>query len=363
MAGRRTPEQRASAREADLAAVQDRLTRAVEALVSGDDWIRALRFAARFRTRSFANTLLIWTQHTAAYQAGLVDAPEPSYVAGYGQWQMLGRHIVAGQHGYVIRAPSTVHEASATPDDPTSWRRLRRGERPRPGETQRHRTTGFVPVRVFDVSQTGGAPIPQRPEPQLLAGQAPAGLSEGLDAQITRAGFTLRAAAGAGELGGANGLTDFAAREVRWRSDMDPVAQVKTKTHELAHITMHGPDNPDATGHRGIGEVQAESVALMVLAAYGMDSSAYTVPYVAGWASAVPEVSPVEVVRTTGESVRRVALDILAGLPATPGGDGLPPGLVERIGQRDADQAAGRTSATRPPTTRAGSGHGAGVGR
>lgn len=150
MAGRRNPEQRAGAREADLAAVQDRLTRAVEALVSGQDWIRALRFAARFRTRSFANTLLIWAQHTAAYQAGLVDAPEPSYVAGYGQWQLLGRHIVAGQHGYVIRAPSTVHEASATPGDPDSWRRLRRGERPRAGETQRHRTTGFVPVRVFD---------------------------------------------------------------------------------------------------------------------------------------------------------------------------------------------------------------------
>ncbi|MGB3955780.1 MAG: hypothetical protein WBL05_10965 [Brooklawnia sp.] len=36
---------------------------------------------------------------------------------------------------------------------------------------------------------------------------------------------------------------------------------------------LHGPNNPDASGHRGIGEVQAESVALMIGAAQGMDAS------------------------------------------------------------------------------------------
>lgn len=77
-----TDEQRAS-RDAKLDALHERLSDAVEALVSGDDWRRALEFAARFRSRSFGNTLLIWAQHLDAFEKGLVRDPEPTYVAGY----------------------------------------------------------------------------------------------------------------------------------------------------------------------------------------------------------------------------------------------------------------------------------------
>ncbi len=87
-----------------------------------------------------------------------------------------------------------------------------------------------------------------------------------------------------GMIHGANGLTDFQARTVAVRTNMDEVAQVKTLAHELAHVMLHGPDNPNATGHRGVGEVEAESVALMIGAAHGMDTTAYTIPYVSGWA-------------------------------------------------------------------------------
>jgi hypothetical protein len=81
---------------------------------------------------------------------------------------------------------------------------------------------------------------------------------------------------------GANGLTDYEARTVAVRTNKDPAAQAKTLAHELAHVKLHGPDNPDATRHRGIGEVEAESVALMIGAAHGMDTSSYTIPYVSG---------------------------------------------------------------------------------
>src|SRR5690625_2517443 len=83
----RTREQAQAAREAKLDELHERLIGAVEQLVSGDDWRRALTFAARFRARSFSNTLLIWAQHEAAYEAGRVPGPMPSYVAGYRQWQ------------------------------------------------------------------------------------------------------------------------------------------------------------------------------------------------------------------------------------------------------------------------------------
>lgn len=57
--------------------------------------------------------------------------------------------------------------------------------------------------------------------------------------------------------------------------------------------------------HRGIGEVEAESVALMSGAAHGMDTAAYTIPYVFGWAGTVKDRDPAEVVQATGERVRK----------------------------------------------------------
>ncbi len=103
---------------------------------------------------------------------------------------------------------------------------------------------------------------------------------------------------------------------------------MKTLAHELAHVKLHGPDNPDATGHRGIGEVEAESVALMTGAAHGMDTTAYTIPYVSGWAGTVKDKDPAEVVQATGERVRKTAGAILDALPTVQLGGGDPPGLT-----------------------------------
>ena len=71
-----------AAREAKLDELHEKLTGAVESLVSGDDWRQALAFAARFRSRSFNNTMLIWVQHEAAFEAGRVPEPFPPRVAG-----------------------------------------------------------------------------------------------------------------------------------------------------------------------------------------------------------------------------------------------------------------------------------------
>ena len=322
-----TNEETRAAREARLEELHEQLTGAVERLVTGEDWARAVSFAARFRTRSFNNTLLIWTQHHAAFGQGRVAEPYPTYVAGYRQWQGLERQVVKGQSGYMIFAPVTARFASATPADPSSWRRLTRGAKHRAGEVERSRMVGIKPAYVWDVSQTDGKPIAEPPAPRLLEGQAPAGLWEGLAAQVTAAGFDLLRVPDAATIDGANGVTNYAARTVTVRTDMSDAAQVKTLAHELAHVLMHGPDNPEARAHRGIGEVEAESVALMIGAAHGMDTSGYTVPYVSGWASSVKDTSPVEAVKATGERVRRTALGVLDGLDTFKMSDGNPPGL------------------------------------
>lgn len=326
-----------AARKAKLEALHEQLTEAVGALVTSDDWRRALEFAARFRARSFNNTMLIYAQHQAAYDAGRVPDPTPTYVAGFKQWLALGRHVDKGQSGYAILAPVTARFASSMPSDGSSWRRLGRGERPRPGETVRSRMVGLRPAHVWDVSQTSGEPLPEQPRATLLTGLAPEGLWDGLADQITAHGFGLRLMSTAAAIGGANGLTDYTNREVSVRMDMDDAAQVKTLAHELGHVMLHGPDNVDAALHRGVAEVEAESVALMVGAAHELDTRNYTVPYVTSWASSVEGKTPVEVVQSTAERVRAAAVTILDALPTSKIADGTPPGLD------------GRTSVPLPP--------------
>jgi len=314
--------------DARLEALHDQLVNAVDGLVSSDDWRRAIEFAARFRSRSFNNTLLIWAQHAAAYTAGRVPEPAPTYVAGFRQWQQLNRSVEKGQSGYMIQAPVTARYATPTPQVSESWRRLGRAEKPRLGEIVRSRMIGVKPAYVWDVSQTAGDAVPERPSPRLLQGAAPEGLWDGIAAQIHDRGFRIERVADAGMIHGANGLTDYTTRTVAVRTDMDDAAQVKTLAHELAHVILHGPDNPDATAHRGIGEVEAESVALMIGAAHSLDTSGYTIPYVASWATSVEGKTATEVVQATGERVRAIAVTILDNLPTMQAGDGDPPGLL-----------------------------------
>ncbi|WP_282856884.1 ArdC-like ssDNA-binding domain-containing protein [Pseudoclavibacter helvolus] len=330
----RTREPSQNGREAKLDELHERLTGAVEQLVSSDDWARALAFAARFRARSFSNTVLIWAQHEAAYEAGRVPDPMPSYVAGYRQWQGFGRQVEKGQSGYMIFAPVTGRFASSSPAASDTWRRLGKGEKPRPGEVVRSKMIAARLAYVWDVAQTTGDPIPEPPAPRLLEGEAPAGLWGGLVALVEEHGFTLLRVPHEGMIRGANGMTDYTAKTVAVRQNMDPAAQVKTLAHELGHVLMHGPDAEDARQHRGIGEVEAESVALMIGAAHGMDTSGYTIPYVSTWAARVDGTEPVEIVKTTGERVRKTALRILDQLDTTQIGDGTPPGLDREAPQR-----------------------------
>lgn len=345
------------ARDAKLDALQEKLARAVEQVVTGEDWKRALEFAARFRSRSFGNTLLIWAQHIDAFDQGRVSAPEPTYVAGYKQWQTLGRQVEKGQPGYMIFAPVTGRFASSTPQDAASWRRLGRFEKPKPGEAVRSRMVGTKTAYVWDISQTIGPDVPLPPTPILLDGEAPAGLKDSLVRQVEAAGFQFLPVPHEGMIGGANGITNFDTRQVAVRVNMDEAAQVKTLMHELAHVKMHGPDQDEARQHRGIGEVEAESVALMVGAAHGMDTTAYTIPYVSGWAMAADGKNPIQIVQATAERVRKVAVEILDRLDTEQIGGGTPPGLIREGPETAAAKQAERkppahSSARKPPAAR-----------
>ena len=312
-------------REQNLELFAHHIERAVEQLVTGEDWLRAVRFAAQFRTRSFQNTLAIWVQHQNAYNKGLAPDPFPTYVAGFKDWKRLNRYAIAGR-SYLILSP--VHTLFA-PSDPASgtWRRLEKGEKPRTGETVRRERTGFAPAHVWDVSQTtGDGEIPVKPVPALLQGQAPEGLWDGLTTVVKTEGFAVRDVPDAAAIHDANGVTDFTERSVSVRLDMDDAARVKTLAHELGHVLLTDPELRGHDMHRGIWEVEAESFAAMIGGCYGLDTSRYTVPYVAGWAETVKDKTPIEVMRATGKRVMDKAVETLERLPEPPLGNGLPVG-------------------------------------
>ena len=344
MAPRYTREEAAAYRAEKLEEITERLQESVQRLVSGQDWLESIRFAARFRSRSWLNTLLLLSQHADAFHAGRVPSPYPTYVAGRVAWRVLGRWPT--QAGFVVRQPVRAAMASATPEIPGSWHRLVRGQRPDPGEVVQQRMVGVKPAKVWDVSMTDGTPIPDRPEPQLLEGAAPPGLLAAVQEQIRSSGYTLQDAATAAALDGANGMTSFAERTVTVRADMDEAARLKTTIHELAHVKLHAPDPLTARGeHRGIGEVEAESVAMFVAASHGLDTSGYTVPYVAGWANSVSDRTVAEVLQDTADKARRTALGILETLPEPSVSDGYPQGMSEAL--------AARSNTTSPPPERA----------
>ena len=85
----------------------------------------------------------------------------------------------------------------------------------------------------------------------------------------------------------------------------------------------------------------------MVGAAHGLATDDYTIPYVASWASRVPNKTPVEVVQSTAERVRGAAVDTLDTLDTPQIGDGNPLGL-----DREAPAAQRGVTAARPVALR-----------
>jgi len=327
-----------------LKAVQEALAASVEAVFASDDWRAAMTAAARFHNYSFDNVLLIYVQHQAAFGEGRVSAAEPSMVAGFRQWQAMGRQVQGGQHGYKILRPNRVQWRETKDPGSGEWRRMARTERPLPGAPIRQRSRlnpsrPFDLATVFDISQTEGEPIPEPPVPLILAGRAPDGLWAGLAEQVAAHGFTLRDAPAAGVLGGANGVTNWTDMTVTIRADVDDAARAKTLSHELGHVLLHDPRDEDGRVDlaaamavtRGAKEVEAESVAFLIGAAHGMDTSDYSLPYISTWASRDEGLATV---RQTGTRVIATARRVLDELPTRQWGSGQPPGLQERIEQQ-----------------------------
>ena len=261
-------------------ALHAQLTERLAALTTSDEWVTYLRAAARFHTYSASNVWLI-----------LMQRPEATRVAGFHTWKAVGRSVVKGAKGIKILAPCsyTLRDDEGDPvlDADGNARRMVRG---------------FRVVHVFDVADTAGEPLPVV-DAQLLDGDAPSDLWDALGSQVLRAGFALTR----GDCGRANGQTDFAARTVRVADGLSGTQAAKTLAHELAHVLLH--DDPLNRRTRDHCEVEAESVAYIVMHAQGIETDGYSLPYVAQWSG-----GKAEIVADTAARVLATAAAILAAL-------------------------------------------------
>ncbi len=88
--------------------------------------------------------------------------------------------------------------------------------------------------------------------------------------------------------GEAKGYYHSGDKEIVIQKGMSESQAIKTAIHETGHARLHDKDLMEKQGiekDRLTKEVEAESVAYCVCSAFGVDTSEYSFPYIAGWSS------------------------------------------------------------------------------
>lgn len=234
--------------EERLAATLRTLEEGITAIIDGEQFRRYLDAMSRFHHYSASNIMLI-----------LAQRPEATHVAGYRRWQQLGRQVRKGERGIRILVPRTRVVELDEGEEETIVR-------------------GFGVGSVFDISQTDGEPLPEPPRPAELEGEHARSfwLCDQLRDELEERGVLLTL----DELHGPKGIYQPLLRRVRVQAGMSADQTAKTLCHETAHVVAgHASGLP-----RQDAETVAEAASFVVLRHYGVDTSSYSFPYIAGWA-------------------------------------------------------------------------------
>jgi N-terminal domain of anti-restriction factor ArdC/IrrE N-terminal-like domain len=253
------------------AAAIERLDQAVERIVSDDAaFAEYLRVSGRMHSYSWGNRLLIALQR-----------PDTAMVAGFHRWKELGRPVRKGSKGVQVLAPMT---SKAVDVDESS------GE-----ESARVVVRGFRVAYVFAVEDTDGRPIGV-PRPMLPEDDGADARDLALRIERTCAAFAVPIelptddpALGTGSDGRPAGYwrPDNGTGTIRVNGNLPAAHRAAVIMHELAHALAehrsHADDRRDA-------EAVAEGAALVVAAHFGIDTTGYSAPYIAGWAQDLARV-------------------------------------------------------------------------
>ena len=224
----------------------DKLEQGYSALLDSQNYKDYLAMAARFHHYSPGNVLAI-----------MIARPDATRVAGFSKWRDMGRQVRKGEKGIRILAPITYKVQGDDDDEPT------------------RAIAGFRIAHVFDISQTDGDELPEVPCAELSGDDAGLFSKLSMLAQAEHLAVTRDEPVGVPD--GALGCYDGS--RIWIKSGLSPAQSAKTLAHELGHhFGKHKSVCRDA------GEIEAESVAYIVLGHHGIDASAYSFGYLASWA-------------------------------------------------------------------------------
>jgi len=258
-----------------IEAAQTELEAGVKALVSSEDWKRHLETQARFHRYSFQNVLWL------AIQAAKREMPL-SKVAGFNTWKDLGRFVKKGERALNVLAPML---GKKTDEETGEERRV---------------IYGFKVVSVFDMSQTDGAELPEVCHDVDGNGEAYKALTDKLAAFSASRSVPVTFT----DCGSAQGSFNRMDKAIKVRPEMGDLQTAATLVHEVAHSLLHTEE--DDCHSRPEMEVEAESVAFVVMSALGMDVSRCSFGYVAGWSK-----GDTDLVKKTADRVQKAAKKIL----------------------------------------------------
>ena len=259
----------AEERRAQAEELQGSIGEQVEQLRDSDQWVRFLEFAQSFHRYSLGNLLLILSQ-----------CPTATRVAGFRQWQAKGRQVRKGERairifGYAQKKVTAEQAARAEGES---------DERAGTAEDGQKVITYYPVLSVFDIGQTD-ATDPEADDPSTLAqrltGADQLGVAVAVTDYLTEQGWTVTREPISGAT---NAYTDPEGRRVVIDASLSPAQAAKTALHEAAHVILDAEEDPsEYIEHRGVKETEAESVAYVVAGLLGIDTSRYSIGYVAGW--------------------------------------------------------------------------------
>ncbi len=254
-----------------VAELTDRLENGVKELYASDNYAQYISAMAKFHHYSFGNALLI-----------LFQCPHATDVAGYGTWKRLGRQVKRGEKGILILAPCNFRAVLEQEKiDPQTGRTLYGPDGNPLTEKVKISPNRFKIAHVFDLSQTEGRDLPQIDVYELTGDVADyAGIYDRLTAlsplPVQQEDFPRNA----------KGYTSFSENRIVIKPGMSQVQTIKTLVHEIAHAKLHKPADllvEEQPKQRRQREVEAESVAYVVCQYFGIDTSDYSLAYVASW--------------------------------------------------------------------------------
>lgn len=252
--------------------IMQSLESGVEELFTSNRYQEFLKTMAKFHNYSFNNTMLIAMQR-----------PDATLVTSYKNWQSMGRQVMKGEKGITIIAPAPYKKMKEKEV-------LDENQRPIMGTDGKPKTEQvevtvphFKAVTVFDIAQTSGEPI-QTLEPELLTAAV-----QDFDSFMQAIQKISPVPIRFDEIdGNANGYYHNADKEIVIKKGLSESQTLKTAIHETAHAKLHDREIMESLGvekDRLTKEVEAESVAYYVCSSFGLDTSDYSFPYIAGWSS------------------------------------------------------------------------------